>query len=143
MAYWLVKADPDEYGAERLALEKRTAWTGIKNPTAQRHLRNMKKGDGVLLYHTGGEKAVVATAKIVKAPYADAADVAGKRVGVDLQFAGWLKRQVTLREIKSERTFAEFDLVRISRLSVMPVSEAHWRRLLEMAGGVSQKQPAP
>lgn len=130
MNYWLVKSDPDEYSAAHLERDGETSWTGVSNPLARKHLRAMRKGDAVLLYHTGKEKAVVAIAHVARAIPAGAppADDA-----VQLQFSRWLANPVPLAAIKADPAFADFTLVRIGRLSVMPVSQAHWKRILRVA----------
>lgn len=135
MNRWLVKSDPDEYSAHDLAREKRTAWTGVSNPVALKHLRAMADGDEVLVYHTGAQRAVVALANVAGKPRNDPADKSGKSVLVELEFREWLAKPVELAQIKEDPAFASFDLVRISRLSVMPVSAAHWKRILAMTKG--------
>lgn len=134
MAGWLVKSDPETYGARDLERDGTTTWDGVANPTAQRHLRSMKFGDPVLVYHTGDEKAIVALAHVASAPRPDANDKQRRLAVVDLAFGRWLDRPVTLREVKQDSAFANFDLVRLSRLSVMPVAQPYWERLLSMAG---------
>lgn len=139
MAHWLVKSDPEDYSAADLARDGRTVWDGVRNALAQRHLRDMRPGDEVLVYHTGAEKAVVARATVVGAPR-PAAD--GSGVTVELAFAGWLPRPVSLAAIKADPALAGLALVRQGRLSVMPVTAGEWRRLV--AGGAeSQGGPAP
>lgn len=134
MHYWLIKSDPGEYSANDLARDKKTEWTGVSNPTALKHLRAMTTGDAVLVYHTGDERAIVATATIGSRPRPDPRDKSGKATVVDVEFGRWLAKPVPLSDIKADPAFAQFDLVRISRLSVMPVSPAHWRRILKLAG---------
>ncbi|MCG3125766.1 MAG: hypothetical protein CHACPFDD_00593 [Phycisphaerae bacterium] len=133
MARWLVKSDPDEYSAADLERDGVTSWEGVRNPTAQGHLRGMRAGDEVLVYHTGKQKAIVARATVAAAGRPDPSDPNGKAVAVQLRFEAWLARPVSLADIKAAREFADFDLVRIGRLSVMPVSAAHWSRLMKMA----------
>jgi predicted RNA-binding protein with PUA-like domain len=133
MNRWLVKGDPEDYSAADLERERRTVWSGVKNPAAIAHLRAMTVGDEVLVYHTGGEKSVVALARVAVGPRADAGDRTGKLVVVDLEFVRWLKKPVALAAIKAEPAFADFLLVRIGRLSVMPVTPAQWKRLMELA----------
>jgi predicted RNA-binding protein with PUA-like domain len=135
VASWLVKSDPDDYSAVDLERDGSTSWTGVRNPVAQRHLREMKPGDDVLVYHTGDEKAIVATARVAFKPIPDPTDPDAKRVAVQLTFGAWLKSPVTLAGIKADPFFKTFDLVRVSRLSVMPVSEPQWKRLWKLAGG--------
>ena len=136
MKRWLVKSDPEEYSAHDLARDGRTAWTGVRNPTAVAHLRAMTPGDEVLVYHTGAEKAIVATAAVCGEPRPDPSDASS--AVVDLSFEGWLEQPVTLKAVKEDKFFADFDLVRLSRLSVMPVSAAQWSRLLRMGGGLRE-----
>jgi predicted RNA-binding protein with PUA-like domain len=133
MNHWLVKTEPEAYSAHDLEREKRTAWTGVSNPVALKHLRAMADGDEVMVYHTGAERAVVALAVVAGKPRPDPADKSGKAVLVELEFRQWLAKPVDLATIKGEPAFASFDLVRISRLSVMPVSGAHWKRIMALA----------
>lgn len=137
MAHWLIKSDPDEYSAHDLARDKKTAWTGVSAPAALLHLRTMRDGDEILVYHTGDEKAVVALAHVSGKPALDPDDPKQKNVIVTVAFDSYLKRPVTLAEIKADETFAEFALVRIGRLSVMPVSPAHWKRIIAMSKAAS------
>jgi predicted RNA-binding protein with PUA-like domain len=141
MATWLVKGDPDDYSAADLERERRTVWTGVRNPVAQKNLRSMNEGDDVLVYHTGDEKAIVATATVAAGPRPDPAHKSGKLFVVDLAFGKWFKTPVTLATIKADPAFASFDLVRISRLSVMPVSEEYAARLHKLSGGQNAKRP--
>lgn len=133
MKRWLVKSDPDEYSAADLERDGRTTWDGVSNALAQQHLRAMAEGDAVLVYHTGKAKAVVAEARVSGGPRPDPADKAGKRVAVELAFERWLPRAVALAEIKADPTFEDFALVRIGRLSVMPVTAAQWNRIVKLA----------
>jgi len=128
---WLVKEEPTHYGFDAFVKDKKAAWSGVRNPLAQKHLRAVTKGDRVFYYHTGSEKAVVGIAKAVSNPYPE--DKSEKYVAVDLMPVGRLPRPVTLAEIKADPAFKEFPLVRISRLSVMPVSDAEWARILQLA----------
>jgi predicted RNA-binding protein with PUA-like domain len=111
-----------------------TRWSGVRNPLAQKHLRSIKKGDEVLYYHTGKAKAVVGIARATGDAYLDPADKAGKAHVVDLAPVKRLARPVTLAEIKADARFADFALVRMSRLSVMPVTAQQWKWILAMAG---------
>jgi predicted RNA-binding protein with PUA-like domain len=120
--YWLVKTEPSAYSFADLEREGTTAWTGVANPVAKKHLRAMRQGDRVFVYHTGNEKQIVGTAEVV-----------GEGDEPQLRAREPLQRPVTLAEIKARKEFADFALVRIGRLSVMPVSAAQWKRLLGMA----------
>lgn len=129
MAQWLVKEEPDHYGYDQLERDRKTVWAGVKNPLAQKHLRSIRRGDRIFYYHTGKEKSVVATAKALTDAYPDPADGSGKLHVVDIGADRKLPRPVTLAEIKADRSFASFPLVRMSRLSVMPVTDAEWTRI--------------
>lgn len=132
MANWLFKEEPSNYSYDDLARDGKTSWTGVRNPVAQRHLRAVKKGDRIFFYHTGSEKAVVGIAKAIDAAYPDPADKTGRLVAVDVAPVKKLKTPVTLAAIKADKAFASFELTRIPRLSVMPVDEATWERILSM-----------
>jgi predicted RNA-binding protein with PUA-like domain len=130
---WLFKEEPTHYGYDALVADKRAVWSGVKNPLAQKHLRAVKKGDRIFYYHTGDEKAVVGVAKALGDAYPDPADKSGKASVVDVAPVKKLARPVTLAEIKADTQFADFALVRISRLSVMPVTDAQWTRIEKMS----------
>jgi predicted RNA-binding protein with PUA-like domain len=130
---WLFKEEPSHYGFDALVKDKQTVWSGVKNPLAQKHLHAVKKGDRIFYYHTGDEKAVVGIAKALGNAYSDPADKSGKQAVVDVAPVKKLPRPVTLAEIKGDKRFKDFPLVRISRLSVMPVSDEEWERIEGMA----------
>jgi predicted RNA-binding protein with PUA-like domain len=132
MANWLVKEEPDHYGYDALVRDGHTVWSGVKNPLAQKHLRSIRKGDRIFYYHTGKQKAVVAIAKAASDAYTDPKDKTGKAAVVDVIPERKLPRPVTLAEIKADSAFASFPLVRMSRLSVMPVTDAEWKRIEKM-----------
>jgi len=133
MAHWLMKSDPETYSYSDLEKDKKTVWDGVSNNLALMHLRCMQRGDLALIYHSGEEKAVVGIAEIVSAPYPDPKESDPKLVVVDIVPKQKLDRPVTLSEIKSQKKWTDFQLVRMPRLSVMPVSAAVWERLLKMA----------
>src|SRR4029079_6501026 len=133
MAQWLVKEEPEHYSYDQLVKEKKTVWAGVKNPLAQKHLRSIKRGDRVFYYHTGKEKAIVAIAAAASNAYPDPKDATGKAYVVDVAPVKKLQRPVTLAEIKGDGAFADFPLVRMSRLSVMPVTDAEWARIEKMS----------
>jgi predicted RNA-binding protein with PUA-like domain len=135
MAQWLVKEEPDHYGYDQLERDRKTVWAGVRNPLAQKHLRGIRKGDRIFYYHTGKEKAVVATARASSDAYPDPSDSSGRLCVVDIAPDKRLAHPVTLAAIKADRAFATFPLVRMSRLSVMPVSDAEWKRIVEMGRG--------
>jgi predicted RNA-binding protein with PUA-like domain len=133
MAQWLVKEEPEHYNYDQLERDRKTVWAGVRNPLAQKHLRSIRKGDRIFYYHTGKEKAVVATAKAASDAYPDPGDSSGKLFVVDIAPEKKLSRPVTLAEIKAEKAFASFPLVRMSRLSVMPVTDAEWSRIEQLS----------
>lgn len=131
MSFWLLKEEPAHYSFDDLKKDGSTTWTGVKNALAQKHLRGIRKGDRIFYYHTGDEKAIVGIARATGDAYPDPADKAGKSFVVDVAPVKKLARPVTLAEIKADKRFAQFPLVRISRLSVMPVSDDEWNAILE------------
>ena len=133
MAQWLVKEEPEHYPYDQLERDRTTVWAGVRNPLAQKHLRAIRRGDRIFYYHTGKQKAVVATAKAASDPYPDPKDAEGKLFVVDVTPDKKLPRPVTLAEIKADAAFASFPLVRMSRLSVMPVTDAEWARVEKMS----------
>lgn len=130
---WLMKEEPSNYSYDDLARDGKTAWTGVRNPVAQKHLRSIAKGDRIFFYHTGNEKAVVGIARALGAPYPDPADTSGKLYAVDVGPVKKLPSPVTLAAIKADKEFASFPLVRIPRLSVMPVPDDLWDRIEAMS----------
>jgi predicted RNA-binding protein with PUA-like domain len=131
---WLFKEEPANYAFDRLVADKKTTWSGVKNPLAQKHLHAVSRGDQIFYYHTGDERSIVGIATALGNAYADPDDPSGKRAVVDVGPVKRLPQPVTLAAIKADRSFASFALVRMSRLSVMPVSEDEWERILGMAG---------
>ncbi len=130
---WLFKEEPTHYSFADLQKDGRTVWAGVKNALAQKNLREVKKGDRVFYYHTGDEKAVVGLARAASAAYPDPA--APSLVVVDVVPEKALKRPVTLAEIKASGRFGSFPLVRLPRLSVMPVTDDEWKQIEAMAKG--------
>ena len=135
MAHWLLKSEPSAYSWDQLVKEKRTSWTGVRNPTAAINLRAMKVGDLCFFYHSNEGKEIVGIAKVVKTAYPDPTDKAGKAVTVDVAPVEPVKPAVTLAAIKADPKFKEFGLVRQSRLSVVPVSDEHWKLIQKMSAG--------
>jgi predicted RNA-binding protein with PUA-like domain len=133
LARWLLKTEPSTYSFDDLAREKATVWSGVKNATALIHIRAMKKGDAALIYHTGDERAAVGTATIASNSYPDPKERNEKIVVVDIKAGKRLANPVSLDVIKSDPVFKNWDLLRISRLSVMPIPDAMWARIMELA----------
>ena len=133
-ARWLLKTEPSTYAWADLVNQNRAVWDGVTNALALKNIRAMKKGDAVFVYHTGNEKAVVGIARAVSDPYADPKAKDPKLAVVDLEPDRPLRRPVTLAEMRAASALAGLDLLRLSRLSVVPVSEAHWKVILEMSG---------
>ena len=129
--HWLVKTEPGTYGWERFVKEGGTRWDGVRNPTARMNLGAMKKGDEVLFYHTGDAKEVVGLARVAREAYPDPADAAW--LAIDLEPLRALARPVTLAEIKAEKAFAKLPLVRMPRLSVMPLPKGDFERIVALS----------
>ena len=133
MNYWLVKSEPEAYSWETFVKEKRTAWTGVRNFLARNNLRAMKRGDFALFYHSVSGKEVVGIARVEKEAYADATAREGDWSCVDLVPVKALTKPVTLEQIKADKVFADMPLLKQSRLSVTPLSEAQFQRLLSLS----------
>jgi predicted RNA-binding protein with PUA-like domain len=133
MALWLLKTEPDSYSWEDLARDKKASWDGITNATALKHLRTMKKGDLAFIYHTGDERAAVGIAEITSDAHPDPKEDDEKLAVVDLKPKKKLKRSVTLDEFKADPAFKGWDLLRIGRLSVVPVPQKMWDRTLKLS----------
>ncbi len=133
MQRFLLKTEPTVYSYDNLVSDKKTVWDGVSNFAALKHIRSMKKGDMAFIYHSGEEKQVVGIAKIVSNPYPDPKLKDEKLVVFELQPSEKLKHPVTLASIKARKEFKNFPLVRISRLSVMPVSDDEWERVIAMS----------
>ena len=122
-AKWLLKSDPEHYSFSDLERDGQTVWDGISNNLALKNLRNVRRGDVVMVYHTGDERAAVGLAEAASDPYPDPQQKDARLVVIDLRAKGKLARPVTLDEIKKSRVLKNFDLARLPRLSVMPVSD--------------------
>jgi predicted RNA-binding protein with PUA-like domain len=133
MNHWLVKTEPGTYSWAQLQKEGRTAWTGVRNFQARNNLRAMKKGDPVLVYHSGDEKQVVGLAEACCAAYPDPTAKDGDWSCVDLAAVKSLPKAVTLAVVKKEKALQQMLLVRNSRISVMPVTPAEFNRVMELA----------
>ncbi len=133
MAYWILKTEPETYSIADLARDGTTVWDGVANAQALINLRRMQPGDAALIYHSGAERALVGTARIVSAAYADPKLDDPTRVVVDVAMGQMLDRPVTLAVIKADPAFADLALVRQGRLSVVPVNDQQWQRLQAMS----------
>lgn len=131
MAYWLFKQEPSSYSYTDLEKDRNTTWDGVKNNLALKHLRTVRKGDKALFYHTGDEKQVVGMMEITSDPYPDRKDKS--LTVVDVRPSSRLTKPVTLQQFKGDPAFADWELVRISRLSVMPVPPVLWQKIMKMA----------
>jgi predicted RNA-binding protein with PUA-like domain len=131
--YWLVKSEPESYSWATFVKEGGTAWTGVRNFTARNNLRAMKKGDGVLFYHSVSEKQVVGLAKVQKEAYADPTAKEGDWTAVDLAPVKALAKPVTLETLKTDKILKEMVLLRQVRLSVSPVTAEQYERLMSLA----------
>jgi predicted RNA-binding protein with PUA-like domain len=131
---WILKTDSEVYPFEQLEREHRAVWDGVSNPVAQRHIRSMAPGDPLMIYHSGSSKEIVGLAKVASDPYPDPKRSDGKLSVVDIEAGRRLPKPVTLASIKADPEFSNLALVRQPRLSVIPVPEPLWKRLLGMAG---------
>jgi len=130
--YWLLKTEPGDYSYDDLVEEGRAVWDGVRNPVAQKHMRAVESGDEVFVYHTGKEKAVVGIARVETSAYPDPAGK-GDWVVFEISARERLQRPVTLAEIKASRKFDDWELVRLPRLSVMPVPRHAWSSIITMS----------
>jgi predicted RNA-binding protein with PUA-like domain len=133
MGRWLLKTEPDCYCWDDLVRDKRTVWDGVSNALALKNLRQIKKGDQAFIYHTADQRSVIGVADVVSNPYPDPKEQEEKLAVVDVKLNHKLPRPVSLAEIKADPAFAGWDLLRLSRLSVMSVPEKIWQRIEELA----------
>ena len=134
MAYWLVKSEPFKYSWDQFVKDGQTFWDGVRNYAARNHLKAMKKGDEVFFYHSNEGLEIVGIAKVAKEAYQDPTTDEEAWVVVDLKPVKKLKKSVTLQQVKSEKRLKDMALLRLSRLSVQPVTEAEWKIIKELAG---------
>ncbi len=131
MNYWLLKQEPTVYGFDNLEKEKKTVWDGVHNNLALKHMRSMKKGDKAIFYHTGDERQAVGIIDIITNPYPNPKESDKRFIVFDVKVSSKLKRPVTLDEIKNDVKFKDWDLVRNSRLSAMPVPKVLWDEIMK------------
>lgn len=134
MAYWLVKTEPDSFSWDNQVANDVEPWTGVRNVQASANLKAMRQGDQVFFYHSNIGKEIVGVVEVVREAYPDPSDDTGRWVAVDMKTVGPVPKKVTLAEIKADPQFAEFKLVRQSRLSVVPIEPAHWTALKKLTG---------
>ena len=131
--YWLCKQEPSTYNIEQLKKEKTTVWDDVHNNLALKHMTQMKKGDLAFFYHTGDEKQVVGIMEIISNPYPNPKEKNPRFVVVDVKYKKHLDNPVTLDQIKTNKKFKDWELLRISRLSVMPVPSQIWEEILKIS----------
>ena len=134
MSYWILKTDSDVYAFEQLERERTATWDGVSNAVALKHIRSMRPGDPLMIYHSGATKEIVGLAHVTSEPYPDPQQKDSKLAVVDVAVDRRLPRPVSLATIKGDPAFAALALVRQPRLSVIPVPETEWKRLLTLAG---------
>ena len=139
---WLIKEEPGSYSFDQLTADGGACWSGVRNPLAQRHLKAIRKGDRILYYHTGTVRAIVGLCRAKTSAFQDPADRTGRYAAVDIVPVRALPRPVTLAELKTNKRFASHPLVRISRLSVMPISDAELREIERLAGSKARSRRA-
>lgn len=130
MAYWLLKTEPSDYAYADLEADRRTLWDGVGNNLALKHLRQIRRGDQALIYHTGKERMAVGVAEVTSDPFPDPERDDPRLVVVEVKAKRKLAEPIRLADIKSDPELQDFDLVRLPRLSVMPVAETVWEHLL-------------
>jgi predicted RNA-binding protein with PUA-like domain len=134
MHYWLVKSEPDAFSWDQQVANGVEPWTGVRNHTAKLNLKAMKKGDRAFFYHSNEGKEIVGVVEVVREAYPDPTAEEGDWVAVDMKAVRPMPKPVTLTAIKADPKFADLELVRQSRLSVVPVSKAHWDEICRMGG---------
>ncbi|HEY7297409.1 MAG TPA: EVE domain-containing protein [Xanthobacteraceae bacterium] len=136
MQYWLLKTEPEEFSWETQVKRgpKGEPWSGVRNFTARRHMKEMKKGDLAFFYHTGEEKQVVGIVEVIREAYPDSTDSKGVFVAVDVKAVKPLPKPVTLAAVKSEPRLKDMALTKYARLSVQPVTAEEWRTVCAMGG---------
>jgi predicted RNA-binding protein with PUA-like domain len=132
--YWLVKSEPDAFSWDQQVANGVEPWTGVRNHTAKLNLKAMRRGDLAFFYHSNVGKEIVGVVEVVREAYPDPSAESGDWVSVDMKAVAPMPRPVTLVEIKADPEFADFALVRQSRLSVVPVPKPYWDRICRMGG---------
>jgi predicted RNA-binding protein with PUA-like domain len=133
-AHWLVKSEPDAFSWDQQVANRVEPWTGVRNHMAKNNLKAMKRGDLAFFYHSNVGKEIVGVVRVAREAYPDPSAESGDWVCVDMEAVAPMPRPVTLVEIKATPGLADLPLVRMSRLSVMPISPVHWKTLCRMGG---------
>lgn len=133
MNYWLLKEEPKNYSFDILEKEKNTIWDGVKNNLALKNIKQIQKGDELFIYHSGIEKSIVGVAKVTSKPYPDPNQNDEKLLVFNIKVKKRLRRTISLKEIKSNNLFNDFILVKLPRLSVMPVSKKYWNSIIKLS----------
>ncbi len=133
MAYWLLKSDPETYSWEKMKLEKKTVWDGVRNYQARNNLASMLKGDLALFYHSNAEKSVFGIVEISKIAFQDPSTDDNRWLAVEIKYKKQLKRPVSLEQMKLEPLLANIGLIKQSRLSVMPLSDAEFNHIIHLS----------
>jgi predicted RNA-binding protein with PUA-like domain len=134
--YWLAKQEPSGprgYNFETLKKDKKTIWDGVHNNLALKHMREIKQGDLVLFYHTGDERQIVGIMEVISDPYPNPKEDNKRFIVFDVKYKKSLKRPITLDEMKKQKKFQNWELIRISRLSVMPVPQQIWDTIIDIS----------
>ncbi|MFN0207048.1 MAG: EVE domain-containing protein [Planctomycetota bacterium] len=134
MQHFLIKTEPGTYSFDDLAKERHTTWSGVTNALALKHIRSMKEGDECVLYHTGDERQGVGIARVIRAPYVDPKANNPKLIVVDLLCGERFPKPVTLASMREMPVFQDFDLLRLPRLSIVPMTNAHYLEMIKLAG---------
>ncbi len=143
MAYWLVKSEPDAFSWDQQVANRVEPWTGVRNFMARNNLRAMQKGDRAFFYHSNVGKEIVGVVEVAREAYPDPTVEPGEKGEwscVDMRAIAPMPRPVTLAELKADPAFAELPLIRQSRLSVMPISDAFWAAICALGGWVEPKR---
>jgi len=139
MNYWLVKSEPDAFSWDQQVQNGTEPWTGVRNHMAKNNLKAMAKGDRAFFYHSNIGKEIVGVVEVARTAYPDPTADSGDWVCVDMKAVGPVTRPVTLAEMKADPALEDFSLLRLSRLSVAPVTEAQWKHICKLAGFPARK----
>lgn len=134
MAYWLVKSEPDAFSWSQQVANGVEPWTGVRNHAAANNLRAMRRGDRAFFYHSNQGKEIVGVVEVARESYPDPTAESGNWVAVDMRAVAPMPRPVTLAQMKADPKLEGFELLRLSRLSVVPVSDSHWRHICRLGG---------